>query len=188
MNRYFILLFLCLSACSNLPPAIKDAPVVDISYKQATANLAGFKNASVRWGGVILAVENEQNFSLLQVLYYPLNYYGRPKLNQPQQGRFVIKSNEFLDPAVYAKDSELTVAGSLIGDTERTIGNKKLRLPLISVSQIHLWPKFENNYYGYPGYGYGYGGFSHFGNGYPYYYGGFGYYPYNWGGRFWPYP
>ena len=50
---------------------------------------------------------------LCKYYLYPLNYYGRPQLNKPSEGRFVIKSTEFLDPAVYAKDKEITVAGTL---------------------------------------------------------------------------
>jgi outer membrane lipoprotein len=183
MKRH--LLSICislLSACSNLPPAIEDPPLYDISYSEATRNIGHFKDAPVRWGGVVIDVENEQNFSLVQVLYYPLNSYGRPVTDKANEGRFAIKSSEFLDPAVYAKDTEITVAGTLKGDIERKVGNKTLRLPLISSTVLHLWPAYTyNNNYGYGGYGYG-----GFGYGYPYY-GYYGYYPYYRGGYFWPY-
>ena len=181
MNRHFLsICILLLSACSNLPPAIEDPPLYDLSYSEATRNIAQYKEAPVRWGGVIIDVENEQNFSLVQVLCYPLNYYGRPQLSKSNAGRFVIKSPEFLDPAVYAQDTEITVAGTLKGDIERTVGNKTLRLPLISSRIMHLWPAYVPvNYYGYGGYG-------GFGYGYPYY-GYYGYYPYYRGGFFWPY-
>lgn len=181
MIRYLILLCLFLNACTNLPPAIEDAPAVDVSYSQAKQNIASYKNVPVRWGGVIIDVENEQQFSLVQVLLYPLNSYGRPKTDMPHEGRFLIKSPDFLDPAVYSKETELTVAGTLIGDVERKIGNKTMRLPLVTANVIHLWPKYERSYYyGYPGYGFG-GGFG-YGGYYPYY-GYFGY-PYYWGGPY----
>ena len=177
MKRY--LLSICislLSACSNLPPAIEDPPLYDISYSQATQDIAHFKEAPVRWGGVVIDIENEQNFSLVQVLYYPLNNYGRPRLDKPNKGRFLFKSAEFLDPTVYKKDTEITVAGTLKGDIQRSVGNKTLRLPLISATVIHLWPPYvPYNYYGYGGYGYGYPYYGYYG--YPYYWGGY-YYPY----------
>ena len=177
MKRHLLLTFISLlSACSNLPPAIEDPPLYDISYSQATRNIGQFKEAPVRWGGVVIDVENEQNFSLVQVLYYPLGSWGRPKTDDPNEGRFLIKSSDFLDPAVYKKDTEITVAGTLKGDIERKVGNKTLRMPLISSTVIHLWPAYvyvPGYYYG--GYGgYGYGGFGY---GYPYY-GYYGYYPY----------
>ncbi len=138
--------------------------MVDVPYSQASQSTN--KDASVRWGGVIIEVENEQDSSLVQVLFHPLDSYGRPQLNKPGEGRFVIKSTEFLDPVVYAKDKEVTVAGILAGNIERTIGKRVVRLPLISATAIHLWPPNErdnfyrrgfgdyrfNPYFGYPGY------------------------------------
>jgi len=181
MKRHLLsICILLLSACSNLPPAIENPPLYDISYSEATRDIAHFKDAPVRWGGVVIDVENEQNFSLVQVLYYPLNSYGRPQLDKPNEGRFLIKSPEFLDPAVYKKDIEITAAGMLKGDIDRAVGNKSLRLPIIAAKVIHLWPAYVSGNY------YGYGGYGSFGYGYPYY-GYYGYYPYYRGGYFWPY-
>ena len=181
MKRYLLLICLLLTACAGLPAAVKDVPVANISYSQASHNPSGYKDTSVRWGGVIIEVDNEENFTLVQVLSHPLNYYGRPQLSKPSEGRFVIKSTEFLDPAVYAKDKEITVAGTLLGDIERTIGKKTIRLPLLAAKAIYLWPVYQNNPYGYgyPGLG-GYGFNPYFGYGY---YGS----PFYWGGYYRPY-
>jgi outer membrane lipoprotein len=179
MKKCLLIACLLLSACSNLPPAIEDPPAFDLSYQEALINISRYKNAPVRWGGTIVEVENEPSFSAIQVLLYPLGSFGRPDTDEPHQGRFVLKSTEFLDPAVYTKDTAITVAGTLEGDTERTIGKKVLRLPLVAAKQIHLWQEIDYYPYygGYGGYGYGsgfypYGGF--YGNN-PYYWGG-GYY------------
>jgi outer membrane lipoprotein len=178
MKNYLLVAVFALTACSNLPPAIKDPPAFDLSYQEGLVNNAKYKNAPVRWGGTIVEVENEPSFSAIQILLYPLGSSGRPDLEEPNQGRFVVKSAEFLDPAVYKKDSSITVAGILDGDTERTIGKKTLRLPLVAAKQLYLWPEqYYNNYYG------GYGGFGYGGFGYPY--GGF--YPYYWGGYYRPF-
>lgn len=174
MKPYLLAVCLLLNACSNLPPAIKSPPLFDISYTQAVQDIAHYKDAPVRWGGIIIDVENEQNFSLVQVLYYPLNGDGRPQTEQLNEGRFLIKSPEFLDPAVYTKNTEITVAGMLTGDLERTIGKKVMRLPLIAATNIHLWPVYVYDSY-YEGFGYGYN---------PYY----GGYPYYWGNYYWPSP
>ncbi len=182
MKIYLPIACLLLSACSNLPIEITEPPAYDLAYQEAVTNIAKYKNAPVRWGGTIVQVENEPSFSTIQVLFYPLGSYGRPDLDEPSQGRFVMKSPEFLDPAVYKKDSAITVAGILDGDTERTVGNKTLRLPLVASKQIHLWE--DMSYYQYNG-GY-YGGFGYGPGFYPY--GGFyGSYPYYRGGYYRPY-
>lgn len=187
-NHVLFLLYVLLAACSHLPPTIENAPTVDISYEQVASNLKAYKNAAVRWGGVIVEVENEQYQSLIQVLLYPLNSYGRPRLDQPYSGRFVLKSPAFLDPAVYSKNAEVTVAGVLLGDMTKTVGKRSLQLPLVLAHVIHLWPKYEPNN-AYYGYGVGYGGFGPYGGyyggyrgwGYPY---GGGYYSPFWGYRY----
>jgi outer membrane lipoprotein len=155
MKRYLLLSFLLLNACSNLPKAIKDPPINDISYTQAAQNINQYKNAPVRWGGTIVEVENEQNFTLVQVLYYPLDSDGEPQIDKSHGGRFVFKSPEFLDPAVYTANAKITVAGTLTGDIEHMIGKKVLRVPLISATTIYLWPVYD--YYSYnDGIGYGF--------------------------------
>ena len=186
MKHYFLLIFLLLAGCSTLPPTIENPPAYDLAYSYAAQDSARFKNMPVRWGGVIAEVENEQNASLMQVLLYPLNSWGRPMLDEQPQGRFVVKSAKFLDPLVYAKNTEITVAGSLNGSIERVIGKKTVSLPLVVSTTLYLWPVYNYyDYYGYGGYGgysygrYGYGGFGGFGYGYfpyyyPSYYGGFG--------------
>lgn len=171
-----------LSSCSNLPAAIENPPLYDLSYSQATQQINHFTGAPVRWGGVIITVENEQNFSLMQVLNYPLSDWGRPQLDKPYNGRFVVKTPEFLDPVIYKSDSEITIAGTLKGDIKRSIGNKTLQIPLIEATTIYLWPSYDaSDYYGYRPYGY-----SGFGLHYPYY-GYYGFYPYYWDGFYYPY-
>jgi outer membrane lipoprotein len=185
MKKYLPIVFLLLSACSNLPPAIENPPAYDLGYQEAVINTAKFKNAPVRWGGSIIEVENEPNFSAVQVLSYPLNSSAHPDLDEQSQGRFVIKSPGFLDPAIYTKNKPITIAGILQGSTERKIGNKTLQLPLVSANHIQLWDEMDYYPYypNYGGWGYGFG----YGSGF-YPYGGFGYYPYYGGGFYRPVP
>jgi outer membrane lipoprotein len=149
MRLYLIFFYLLLSACATLSPAFKDAQVTDISYRQLSADIDSYRNTSVRWGGVIIDVENEENFSLMQVLFYPLDYYGRPELDKFSDGRFVIKSAKFLDPKVYTADREIIAVGVIDGEIERAIDNKRHQMPLITSDTIHLWPiNFRGDYYG----------------------------------------
>lgn len=167
MTRKLLLInFLLMAACSHLPETIENPPLYDISYEQAIQNPSNLKNSPIRWGGVIVDVENEQNASLVQILFYPLNGSGRPVIEGANPGRFVIKTAQFLDPAIYTKNTQITVAGTLNGVIERTIGKKNLQLPLVSASTIHLWPPQLDNSQFQGGYGYGFPP------------NGFGFYPY----------
>lgn len=174
MRPYLLLPCLLLSACTGLPPAIVNAPAMQLSYNQVSHDINRYQNAPVRWGGVIIDVENEAQSSLMQVVFYPLDYNGRPQLHKGGEGRFVVKSPEFLDPAVYTKDKEITVAGVIAGNIERIVGKRIIQVPLISTTAIHIWPTYSSRY-DYPYYG-------------PYPYFGYpGYYPYYPRGFYGPY-
>lgn len=149
MKRYLSLICLLLGACSGLPERVRDVPVTDIPYTLASRNLNTYQETSVRWGGVIIDVKNEEKFTLVQVLSYPLTFYDRPDLRERSEGRFVIKSPKFLDPVIYAEGREITVAGTIKGDIERTVDDNTIRLPLVFSEALYLWP-VASGYYGSP--------------------------------------
>ncbi len=166
MNRFlFLIILTLLTGCSNLSPAIRNAPKMDLRPQQVMQKPGHYKGSPVRWGGKIVSVENENDASRIQILAYPLNFYGRPQVDAKHRGRFVIESAKFLDPAVYEKDSEITVAGIFNGEVERKVGKKTLKLPLLTLTNAHLWPErrychhFDDyDYYRYrPYYRYGFG-------------------------------
>lgn len=149
MKRYLILIYLLLSACAGLPSAFDNVPSTEVTYSQVREDLARYHNTLVRWGGVIVSVENSENVSLMEITHYPLDHYGRPQLDETSEGRFVIKSAELLDPVIYAAEREIIVLGVIEGDIERTSHHEaRVFLPLINSTAIHLWPmNYRNNYY-----------------------------------------
>jgi len=149
MKLYLISICLLLSACTSLPPAFDNAPATEVTYNQVREDLAGYHNTLVRWGGVIVNVENVDDASLMEITHYPLDHYGRPQIDETSEGRFVIKSVELLDPETYAAEREIIVLGVIDGDIERTMSNEtRVLLPLINSTAIHLWPmNYRNNYY-----------------------------------------
>ena len=147
-----------LQACSNLPENIKNAPSVEIQLHDVLSDSNNYQNNPVRWGGKIIDVENKTDKTKIQILTYPLNYYGRPQLNQSPLGRFLTVSKQFLDPAIYTKDTEITISGSLQGTVEKRVGEKKITMPVVAIDAHHVWPQNQQNYsrsYNYyPYYGY----------------------------------
>ena len=125
-----------LNACTSLPDVIKNIPVIDVPYSVVTKDIDAYKNKQVRWGGVIIQTETEKEMSFVQILFYRLDSSGYPRLNQEPEGRFIIASTDFLDPAIYAKDRVITVAGMLNGSVERSVGNKKISIPFLLAKAI----------------------------------------------------
>lgn len=172
---FLIQVILLIGACSNIPETIRHAPEADIQLSDVQKDFSSYQDSRVRWGGTLLEVENTETATTLQILAYPLRYYGRPNISSVAQGRFIAQTTQFLDPKIYTKDAEITVTGKLTGQAERQIDTKTIKLPVIDSSQIYLWPKYRrrNDGYGYcdlpPDYwNYRYGGYGGYG------YGGYG--------------
>ena len=154
MKKLFLLIFcLPLGACSSLPQNMNNSHIENISYANVIKRPDGYIDTDVRWGGIIIDVTNKKNFSLIQTLLHPLSYSGEPQLDKPAEGRFIIRSTDFFDPIIYAKNRKITVVGKLNGEIERMVEERVIRVPLILSKNIHLWPRkdfhdFNDYYYG----------------------------------------
>ncbi|GAB6067796.1 Slp family lipoprotein [Methylothermus subterraneus] len=142
MKLLFSLLAVLLSGCASMPPELQGVAETP-SLAQVSAQPDAWKGRTVRLGGVILVVENEPDATWIQVLAKPLDRIGRPQEDADPTGRFLIRTDRFLDPAIYTRDREITVVGQITGTIERTIGKRKVELPEVHAERWHLWPKRE---------------------------------------------
>ena len=76
MRLHLLPICLFLSACAGLPSAVKDVPVTKLSYTEASSDPNSYKNTSVRWGGSIIDVDNEQDYTLIQVIVLSAGFHG----------------------------------------------------------------------------------------------------------------
>ncbi len=169
-NLLLIMLSLSLTACSTLPESIKKAPEKQLSLIEATGEAQ--KGTDIRWGGEVVLVENKENQSLLEIVAYPLNHYGKPKTSELSQGRFVARTTEFYDPQVYKKGTLITVSGKVAGSEKRKVDERSILMPVIDMAASHKW-RAQQTYHRDPFYDPFYSPYS------PYhsFYGGYGRYP-----------
>lgn len=168
---------LLVSGCaSNIPQEIQDPPIADPTVNQVRDNIDEYTGSTVRWGGIIASVENRENETWIEVVAQDLGSYGQPQEEDSSYGRFLVRIEKFIDPQIYAKGRELTVAGVVESRIVRPIGEHPYTYPLIRATSHYLWPEYaerdrRSNYflryhYGHPFYhGYGFGWRYH-----PYYY------------------
>jgi outer membrane lipoprotein len=133
-----------------------------------------FLQQKVLLGGEIVQTRPRPDETEIEVLGRPLRSDDSPAPIDASDGRFLVVSTQFLDPAIYAPGRRLTVLGTFTGEEERPIGDQPYRYPVVVAEQVRLWPAQPPAYaYPYPYYPY------------PYYY-----YPYSylgppwWGGAF----
>lgn len=167
-----------LTGCATgVPPAIRARPAPDLSLTTVREQPSAHEGARVRWGGTIAAVENRADETWVEVVARELDRYGRPRVTDRSEGRFLARLAGFLDPAVYAVDRELTVAGVVTGETTRTIGQFSYRYPIIKADAAQLWERlpqrgdyyYYDPFWPYPWWYYPYPYHYPYPYGYPYY-------------------
>lgn len=159
MRIFIVFMALFLSACSNVPVAIKTAPQPDVQLNQLNANnVMSHQGQKVRWGGQIVKVENDNNGSTLHIAQFPLNSYGRPVTDNDGDGRFIATSRDFIDPAIYKQGTLVTLAGTLTDNQVVTIDKKTMSLPVVQIRDIYRWNRHHYNRERWVGPGY-YNGF-----------------------------
>lgn len=133
---------LTLSACSAVPDKLKVANEDQLVGFEAAFEMPNAANGKPgRWGGVIAEVKNSDDGTIIEVVNFPLNSWGRPVPSDQSTGRFRAKLASFVDPMVYTQGSEITFTG-IIGASEKgTIGEYSYLFPVLQVNAQYLWPK-----------------------------------------------
>ena len=166
-----------LTGCASVvPEAIRSTAPGDVQIVQVSEQPQQFRDAVVRWGGSIVSIRNERDHTIMEIVARNLDKEGRPLKEDRSLGRFLVKVQGFLDPAIYKAEREVTVRGRIQGVVEQGIGDYRYTYPLVLAEITYLWKPLPPPL-----------PYSH----YPYYYDPFLYNPwYPWGApyhRFWPY-
>lgn len=111
----------------------------NLTYEEVVAEPARYTGETVVFGGTVLEVENEEGLTRVYVLQQPLSWRLRPRVSDPSGGRFIAEYDGFVDPAVYGKGREITVAGVVRKFRSGIIGKMPYYYPVIEVTEDHLW-------------------------------------------------
>jgi outer membrane lipoprotein len=91
-------------------------------------------------GGRVLKTEAHESSSEIVVLQLPLDSSKKPKDGDESEGRFLIRSEKFLDPAIYQQWRLLTVVGKVSGKEVRSVGDFDYVYPVLEPIEIKPWP------------------------------------------------
>ena len=115
------------------------------------ASAAQTSDATIRWGGSIVAVTPAPDRTCIEILGRELGDTARPRLTPDESaGRFIACRAGFYDPAIFAAEREVTVTGRIDGYETRRIGEYDYRYPLVAADVIYLWPERREDAYYYP--------------------------------------
>ena len=173
-----VVLLTFVSGCAHvISQDLREAADPGVTFREILNNPNAYRGRSVVWGGEIIETTNKRDGStLLEVFQRSLNWREEP--TGLSDGRFLARVDNYLDPYVYRKGRSITVAGELLGEEVRPLGEMNYRYPLVFSKQLHLWEyySYPSDYYPYPGWYYN-PWYPWWGWGYPFRWGfGFGYY------------
>lgn len=109
------------------------------SFKQLQQQPEKYKGETVIWGGKVIDTKVSNSRTELVVLQLDLNSSKRPQGGEMSGGRFLVRTDQFLDPAIYSTGSLITVVGNVTGSTVMPIGEMDYRYPVIQPVEIKKW-------------------------------------------------
>jgi outer membrane lipoprotein len=141
------LLSFALPACAPvISKEIRREARVGLSLQEVETNPGRYQGITVIWGGAILQNRLGEEGSILEILHEPLNAGGRPYLPAGQAGRIQGHSERFfvllaptMDPVLYERSLEVTVAGEIVGEKKSSSDEGDLSYPLLRAREIHVW-------------------------------------------------
>ncbi len=134
-----MVLVLLAGCASDIPRAIREPSASSPVLAEVQRRPDAFIGRHVRWGGTILAVHNQADSTLVELLARPLDRDGEPDSGANGLGRFMAELEGFQDPTDYPKDRRLTVAGLLVRTERRPVGDFPYLYPVVAVQAQKLW-------------------------------------------------
>lgn len=127
-------------ATSPVPHMIRQKPVLALTVSEVQQEPERFIGLQVRWGGTIIAVNNRERTTEIEILSRPLDADGKPRGKETGEGRFIALLAGFADPTELPEKRLLTVTGRLTRVETRPVGQYPYVYPVVKIESRYLWP------------------------------------------------
>lgn len=160
--KKLIVLGICLILFSCAPVLNRDLMkqgVQNVSFDQLKANPDAHKGKLFILGGIIVETRFIEKGSQIEVLSLSVTSSGYIKERERSMGRFLAISptdRGLLDPVVYKKGRDVTLAGEFIELRRSKIDDFEYVYPVFEIKEIHLWEEERDYMFPYPYYPYTY--------------------------------
>jgi outer membrane lipoprotein len=135
-----IILVLLLTACVHpITKEVREQIDPKTTFAMVSENPMAFLDQHLLIGGAVIAIENNEEGSMLEVLEWRLSRWGEPSHLDDSGRRFLVKTSELLDPARYEPGTLITLAGVVLGHEARLSGEHEYDYPVFELTEIHLW-------------------------------------------------
>ena len=157
MKRIFFItaVLMVFSGCTPvLNREVMDQGMRDLPFSQMREAPDVFKGKLFILGGLIVETRLVEKGSQIEALSVPVDSLGYLRETARTQGRFLALypgSKGILDPMVYKRGREVTLAGEFVGARRGRIDEMEYVYPVFEIRDIYLWEE-EKDYYPYPYY------------------------------------
>jgi outer membrane lipoprotein len=158
MKKIFLITVasLMFSSCAPvLDRQLMNEGVRNVPFSQLREAPDAYRGKIFILGGLIVETRFTGKGSQIEALSLPVDSYGYLKETEHSMGRFLAiypSERGFLDPLVYEKGREITLAGEFLEIRKGTIDEMEYAYPVFEIKQIYLWEEREYYYPDYPYY------------------------------------
>jgi outer membrane lipoprotein len=147
----WLLLAVLLGGCvTAFPKEVTQTADRSVTLTALRADPVAYVDRRVIVGGEIIATRAKTGQTEIEILGRKLRSDDSPDISDRSDGRFLARSAQFLDPAVYAQGRRVTVLGTVRSAEQRTVGDAPYVFPVIELERIRLWPSVRTVDYYYP--------------------------------------
>ena len=140
LKTLFLMGALLMAGCAaGISPGARSQITYGGPFQAVQAYPDGYVGKVVMWGGKIIETRILNGGTEITVLQTDLTSTGTIKEEAVSQGRFIVRSPSFLDPAIYAAGTWITVVGNVAGSESRLIGEMPYRYPVVGVMEMKQW-------------------------------------------------
>lgn len=157
-----IAFFFATSCTSVITGELMDRGIRDFSLNDLVSRPEAYQGRLFIFGGIIANTTVTNDGSLVEALFVPVDSLGNLKDMSRQTARFLAlypQEKGVLDPVIYRKDGQVTIAGTFRGVKTGRIDRMDYVFPEFVIDEIYLWEEPPRVQY-VPGYYVPYGGWS----------------------------
>jgi outer membrane lipoprotein len=157
MKKMFIICVILLGLLSCTPVLNRDVMeqgMRDVPFIRLREAPEVFKGKLFILGGLIVETRLLETGSQIEALHVNVDSLGYLRETAGTQGRFLAlypRSKGLLDPMVYRKGREVTIAGVFVEVRRGRIDEMNYEYPVFEIRDIYLWEE-QNDYADYPYY------------------------------------
>jgi outer membrane lipoprotein len=130
------ILLLLLTSCASTPAFNTAGVDRALTPQRVSTSPQSTTGRNVQWGGTVVSTTNLKDSTQIEVLSFPLDSDGRPRVDTTAQGRFILERAGYLEPADYAAGRQVTAVGTVTGTL---VGTRVCGYPMINHASQGLY-------------------------------------------------